>query len=292
MMLKKKLVLVNVVFGLCMAFTTATDAMERPAELASVLINSNNQPTQELKNLLALLDLPGDDLKTIVDVTQRAWLRPAGKERWELDEIAPEKTEHLKAIFAKLGLVPEIKPTAQKYEYALLMGARLASTQKRVNYLLNLWQQGILFNSIVVLTGERPLDPAAEAIEMANGGKATTECSMSQAVFAHLKAPEAFKNIPVTFVSVPMITTPDGKVRRPTTGDTVKEWLKANPVPGNCLVLSNQPFVGYQDSVVKTLLPKSFTIESAGCGADNTHNAEVLDTLARWLYQEKIRRYS
>jgi hypothetical protein len=292
MMLKKKLLLVKVVFGLCMAFSPTTNAMERAAEISAVLIDSHNQPSPELKNLLALFDLPSNDLKTIVEVTQRSWLRPAGKERWELDEIAPEKTEQLKAIFAKLGLVQEIKPAAQKYEYALLMGARLASTQKRVNYLLNLWQQGIRFNSIVVLTGERPLDPAIEAIEMANGSKATTECTMSQAVFAHLKAPEAFKNIPVTFVSVPMITAPDGKVRRPTTGDTVKEWLQANPVPGNCLVLSNQPFVGYQDSVVKTLLPKSFAIESAGCGADNTHNAEVLDTLARWLYQEKIRRYS
>jgi len=290
MILQRKSLFRLVIFGLGMACSPATGAMERPGEIATVLIDSQNQPSPELKNLLALFNLPANDLKTIVDVTQRAWLRPAGKERWELDEIAPEKTEQLKAIFAKLGLIQEIKPSTQKYEYALLMGARLASTQKRVNYLLNLWQQGIRFNSIVVLTGERPLDPAIEAIEMANGSKATTECTMTQAVFAHLKAPEAFKNIPVTYVSVPMLTAPDGKVRRPTTGDTVKEWLKANPVPGNCLVISNQPFVGYQDSVVKTLLPKPFVIESAGCAAENTHNAEVLDTLARWLYQEKIRR--
>lgn len=288
-LMMKKGLFAQVVFGLCMILSCVTLAMERTTDISAGLLDFQNQPTEHLKSLLALFNLPQTDLKTIVDATQKTWLRPAGKERWEMEEVAADKTEQLKALFAKIGLIHEMKPSQKNYDYAVLLGSRLASTQKRVNYLLNLWHQGLRFNSIVVLTGERPLDPKIESIETPTG-KATTECTMMQAVFTNLNAPEAFKNIPVTFVSVPMITTKEGQVRRPTTGDTVQEWLKVNPKPGNCLVISNQPFVGYQDSVVKTLLPKSFVVESAGCAAESTHNAEILDTIARWLYQEKIRR--
>lgn len=77
---------------------------------------------------------------------------------------------------------------------------------------------------------------------------------------------------------------------RPTTGDTVDSWLQSNLISGSCLVISNNPYVGYQDSVVRTLLPNDFKIETVGnkCSL-SVVIAVYLDNLVRWLYQEQKR---
>jgi len=50
---------------------------------------------------------------------------------------------------------------------------------------------------------------------------------------------------------------------RPTNGYTI-EWLKLNPIPGSCIAISNQPFVLYQQTVIKILLTYLFQVESFG----------------------------
>jgi hypothetical protein len=81
-------------------------------------------------------------------------------------------------------------------------------------------------------------------------------------------------------------------MRRATTGDTIIDWLATSPAHGDCLFISNQPYVGYQDSVMRTYIPHSFgSLETCGPQASNTtRNSDILDDLARFLYQEKIRR--
>ena len=83
----------------------------------------------------------------------------------------------------------------------------------------------------------------------------------------------------------------NGILKRPTTPDTVLDWLKIKPHPGLCLAISNQPYVLYQDSVLKTVLPPSFTVETIGEKMDETsYNVSLLlDNLARFLYQEAKR---
>ena len=52
---------------------------------------------------------------------------------------------------------------------------------------------------------------------------------------------------------------------RPNTAVTVKRWLKKKkPASGSVLVLSNPPYIGYQDAVVRRCLPRSFQIETIG----------------------------
>jgi hypothetical protein len=45
--------------------------------------------------------------------------------------------------------------------------------------------------------------------------------------------------------------------------------------------------VGYQNRVLKNILPKQFTIETVGSAyAYNESIATIFDTLARWVYNE------
>ena len=80
-------------------------------------------------------------------------------------------------------------------------------------------------------------------------------------------------------------------MRRPNTEDTVEEFLKLKPKPGSYLVISNQPFILRQHSVMKSLLPRGFKIETVGYGvkSDSLNISLILDAFARLLYQENKR---
>ena len=82
-----------------------------------------------------------------------------------------------------------------------------------------------------------------------------------------------------------------GLAIRPNTGDTIIAWLKHNPKPGEILAISSQPYVQYQDAVLKTLIPHGFSTETIGPATvgDSEAIAVNLDNVARILYQEQER---
>ena len=95
------------------------------------------------------------------------------------------------------------------------------------------------------------------------------------------------RTLPITFIDA---TVPAGKPPRPNTADTIDAWLAGSPKPGSCLFVSNQPYAGYQKSVVDTIMSKGFSVEIIGpAAAENLEVAKYLDTIARWMYQENKR---
>lgn len=63
---------------------------------------------------------------------------------------------------------------------------------------------------------------------------------------------------------------------------TVQRWLQENPKPGTCLVFSCQPYLNYQEQILKIVLPTTFTVEIVGPGGGSTSPLSVLlDTAAR-----------
>ena len=85
-----------------------------------------------------------------------------------------------------------------------------------------------------------------------------------------------------------MINIGQSKQRRPNTADTIKLWMHANPEPGLSLIISSQPYVHYQDAVLRAYLPAEFTLEVVGKKARSVvSDGKHLDNLARWLYQEE-----
>jgi hypothetical protein len=277
----------------------------------TLLLDSTNRPTDELTQLLRTLNINHDEtLSTIVPETQKQWLRQFGKERWQVEEVFHAHKEAIRDSAFKLGLINEIAPSQRTYKYAMILGASLTRTRTRLAYLVNLWRNGVKFDCIYCLGSERPLDQAIESEEKMldpNNGEMqfkphwqkpsklpTTEFEMTEFVYEQSDLPEDFRAIPIQFINSPMRTTKNGTLTRPTTGDTIIDWLATKPEHGDCLFISNQPFVGYQDSVMRTYMPADFGfMETCGSAAqENPQNQNLifLDTLARFLYQEKMRR--
>ncbi len=165
-----------------------------------------------------------------------------------------------------------------------------------------LWEKGIRFEKLVVLTGQRPLDKTLESSQLLldtthptlhfkqgkqlNVKLPSTEIGMINYTFNHIKMPKTWEAIPFVYVDTPMQKTENGILRRPNTQDTINEWLtRYNPKPGSILALSNQPFVGYQDAVLRKYLPPNFVIDTVGdVDWEDEGVATILDSLTRWIY--------
>jgi hypothetical protein len=243
-------------------------------------------------SLLKLLDMMEvkheGTLASIVAETQKQWIRPAGKERWQVEgDFSADAKAEIFPLASKLGFIEELKPAAKKYDYCLLLGATVGRMEKRINYFVKMWNEGVRFSQIVFFTGARSLDPTVDRLTTV----CKTETEAAHYLWDHAELPEGMKKMRITFVDVPMISTKEG-LRRPTTEDTVGAWLAANPRPGNCLAISNQPYCLYQGAVLQTYLPEEFSCEVVGerANLDCLNGRVLLDTIARWLYQLNLQR--
>ncbi len=250
-----------------------------PLERRAFLID-NNKPTPALTELLSLLDIPSNStLPSLVQATQKAWYQP-GKERWQFEKRYVDKKEQAWPLLIQLGCIEKVSASKMHYEYALLLGGYAPRMQERIQFLIQEWKRGVRFNQLVMLTGERPLDPEHEK----GTSSLNTETEMFLYLWSQADLPQSLRQTPLLIVNAPMTNT------RPTTLDTIKEWLKQSPAPGSCLIVSNQPFNGYFDAVFRTYMPTTFTLETIGNVADpELPFAVFLDNLARCLYQEQIR---
>lgn len=244
-------------------------------------------------------------LASVVKATQAAWLRKENTERWEMDNAHEDLKPTLIPLFEEFGMVDEIAPTGKKYTYGIILGATINTMRQRLAFALELWKLGIRFDHIVFLVGERPLDPVKESEAICFDSKnpylparpdwkkpsamPKTETDAAKLIFDQAVLPDGFKDaLKVTFIDTPMQKLANGTTRRPNTGDTVNLFKPMlEQVPGTILAISNQPYIGYQDAVTRTLLP-GYSVETVGSKAGPLHMGVALDNLARWLYQENI----
>lgn len=236
---------------------------------------------ESLCELAAALGIPpGSDL---IAETQKHWLRKPGQERWEMLELPLEKKQYVIQWAENEGIYAPWAPSSSDYDKALILGTTVPLMQKRLKYLQELWNQGVRFNQVVWLTGERPLDPQMDGLSE----HYSHEADAARYIWKNAHLPEAMRQLPVVFISLPM----QGN-KRPNTEDTIIAWLKTEKEPVKSLFISDQPFNGYQFAVVKTNLPDAFTFDLAGPGVDpQCHPAAAaitLDTIARWMYQEAL----
>lgn len=271
---------------------TFAPAMEQQTRLT--LFTNDGIPTAALSELLAVCKIDGRTKAEIVKATQEQWIRPADKERYELvdtpEQIAMQPI--LMPIFEKIGLIKQVSPLKKEYDYILVMGAYYKRAKLRLEQALRLCDAGYQVKEIVLLGSERPLNPAEEPTEIfGTDNPPKTEHEMMKWIDSHASMADATRRIKRTYVNAPNTTDADGKIKRANTADTFKEWLKTNPKPGSCLVVSNQPYVGYQAAVARLYLPSSFAIDATG--QETNHDQKgiisiILDSLARWIYQEKL----
>ena len=287
----KKNMLIIALSGFCMVINS------------QIQLFKNDKPIPPLTELLKLLSIKNDGtFAQIVAVTQQeqpnGLLRPASKERWEINEITVNDKPRLQELFKQLKLIEQIIPQKKSYKYAVVLGATIHAIRRRLAYLLEMWHQGVRFETIVFLVGQRKIDPKIETdkdfsnrenghleikTEWKLNASPQTETDIAQMVYEQSVLPDEWRTIPVFFIDTPETITH----HRPTTPDTIIFWLSKSPKPGSILAISDQPHIHYQDAVLRTYIPTSFTIETMGKKASHTIlDAVILDALGRWIYQE------
>jgi hypothetical protein len=267
------------------------------ALFASQLITPQAQPSKRLLQLLSCLDVSTDQtLESIIETTQNEWLRK-NQPRWQMHEKCIGKKEEALKIIDAMGNIQAVYPKKRHYQNALILGASIQAVRNRMAFLIQEYEKGLRVNEIIILGSDRPLDSEKESLDILldkyNGtllfkenwhltaDSPNTEFEMMKVIYHQTEFPEGFDKIKVTF-----IRTPHAKA---STNELVMAWLETNPNTKNTLAISSQPYVAYQDAVLKTHL--DFNIETIGRQAHpNTLLSVHLDNIARTLYQENILR--
>lgn len=252
--------------------------------LYPLILNADNIPTQALRSLLSFFKIPEShqkDLASLVAYTQQHWLR--NKDRWELPKQAYADEAKYKELLAAVGMLEAIVPTAKKYQAAVILGSDVADVKNRIEYLMYLIDTGCCFKQIILVGSRRSLYSYEYENFKALFGKqlcATTEIEMMQDIFKHL--------IPAHQSLI--VATPVTSERLPNTADTIKTLLSQHPAISSYLFISNQPFCGYQEAVIASLIPAPTSFDIAGpshYSPTDFNEALIKDTLARWLYIPK-----
>jgi hypothetical protein len=242
--------------------------------------------SEELFSLLEItgVSVPDRTLESVVAATQKDWLRKPGTERWEIVDSYPEDQQLLIAnLCDKMGFFSEVRPSLDNYTHCCILGATLPTAKARMLYAKELWESGVRFEEIVLLTGIRPLDAKVDEVpEFESLPRDEAEGMLK--LFHTLDIPEKMRELPVV-----LICSPAEGGRRPNTQDTILEWMKRPLKQGACLLISNQPWVKYQRAIAKAALKLPF--EAVGPKAHPSYSnraAVMLDNVARWLYADYI----
>ncbi len=234
---------------------------------------------------LAALNISKD--ANIVETTQQRWLRRPSQERWEIAELSSDQRLFVLNWATEQGLFALWKPLYKTYDKALILGATTSRMQMRLDYLKQLWEDGIRFSEIVWLTGDKPLDKRVDDLT----DLCSNESEAAHILWEETNLSEEMRNLPVVFIAVPM-KKEESVLKRPNTEDTIIAWLKEAPEPCTELFVSDHPFCGYQFAVIKANLPSSFLFDLVGQGVDPISHpaaaAITLDSIARWIYQENL----
>lgn len=257
-----------------------------------LLFGSDNRPTEVFAPFLRDVHVPGDDLTSIDVALQKRFFQkgPDGQplERWELKEVEVLcPPERIRQHLAACGFLNETKPAAMSYTYAAWPGGLVFRAAVRLNDLVNAWNNGVRWEQTIVFGGKRPLQPDKENYEQCckvlgvdvqdeaarNSWERInpqTELDMMRWVWENLPAIVNTGMAEAVFVDAPMKppTKEGGQPVRPSTEDTVQEWLRSNPKPGSVLLSSGAPYGMAQDEALWMLLePHGFTIETFGHAA-------------------------
>lgn len=216
-------------------------------------------------------------LGEVCQLPSESWMQP-GKERWMMKDCCEDRRKEALEILRSLGCLDAIHAKMSQYDYALVFGALSSRVQRRLDFLHAEWQRGVRFDAIIFLTGQRDIEKERE--ELPEGVASETQM-MIRLYRSHPLSQEA-RDLPLVVIDTSKQFDHHGSLRRPNTADTVKAWLKTHPQPGKCLAVSDQPFVCYQDAVIRSLLPEEFSVETVG--AADTGNLPIsvyLDNLAK-----------
>lgn len=247
---------------------------------ALTLLDENGNLIPPFAELLQLCELPTDcSLEELALILRAAWIQE-GKERWQYEERFNDKKIKALPLLEAIGCLDAIHAQKFHYNYVLVLGALASRVEKRLNFLWEEWKRGVRFDAIFFLTGQRDIEKKMEILPIG----ITSETQMMIYLYRSHPLSEAARGVPLAIIDTSKQCDAHGLLKRPNTADTVKAWLQTRPAAGSCLAISDQPFVGYQEAVLKKLLPADFFIEVIGMADERKFPLILyLDNLAKWL---------
>jgi hypothetical protein len=284
-----------------------TQVPQKVQDKIACIVTQDGKPTEQLTELFNYFKIQHNG--TLKDMALKA------AEKWALqDNFNPREklnisvTNDISPLISKLGLIDAIEFTSQKfYKYAVVVGGFVSTVKSRISYLKKFWDQGIRFEKIIFLTGQRALHIERDSVkelctdshktipshlqikkdwEFNNKASYKTEYDMVKLVYDQLDLPQEMRALPVVFVNATSYSFPYRS-------NCIKTWLETHPEPGDCLAVVNQPYVTALYVAFKNILPKDFKIiDVVGYAIDKQyHSAEIwLEGIASFLYEECLRQ--
>lgn len=286
-------------------------------EHVTALVSMEKEVTPVIKELFALLDVPCSGSLVDAEITAKTRLRrPADsqsglrREPWtKPDSQFDSKFGQALPLFERMNFFDEVLAQNKKYTYAIVLGGCMRWMRQRLASLVKVWKDGVRFDQIVVLTGDRPRDIEYEnALELSNQNNGiipiksgwklpqvlpVNETELVELLFDQADLPAEFAALPFTIVNAPKRFLSDGTIIRPNTRTTIECWLDQDQKPssGSCLVASSQPYVTYQDVVMRCFMPAEFTVETIGSALhpDDKVMSNMLDVISFTLTYQCMR---
>jgi hypothetical protein len=279
---------------------------------AAPLFNADGTLTQGAEQMCKVLGVGGEvkNAWQFNDFFQKNLLRPKNAERWEPFEskmkLSDEQLDCIIEICGKLGMLSEVPPKTDDYDYILIFGSGTQLMRKSCEFLQKHLPRFASKNTrlgIFFLTGSRPLneradpDDSRKILESLNL-PATEEFAAKLIWTDTLECSCDFINVdPIDLHKGP------GELKRANTGDTVTKLIQTERLtPGKMLAISNNPFIAFQHNVTSNLLANSGwftgggTLETVGSCIDVAEYANafgkkhvvniLLDNVARCAYEE------
>ncbi|NRA90392.1 MAG: hypothetical protein HRU43_04615 [Simkaniaceae bacterium] len=213
-------------------------------------------------------------LTSLIEITKsepQGWIQKG--DRWNFKEINEDRRSEILPILDEMGMFKTVWAKDAHYNYAIVLGSLQSSVETRIGHLIDEWNRGVRFDEVILLTGQRPLHPEKEKSVL----HLKTETAMMLHVWNEAQMPEGLRSTPLTVVDAP----PYLERGRPTTESTVYAWLEMSPKPGSILMVSSQPYVGYQNAIFDVLL-QNFDIQAVGREGGRSLPISVLfDTLGK-----------
>lgn len=259
---------------------------------ATLLFDSNGTPTQDLRDLLSLMEVEHDgSLAGIRSATQAEWYQ-AGRLRAEIAEKHGHKKDEAMPLLRNLGFFNEIRAQRMTHFHCAFLGATVTAVRKRLAFLHSEWNRGIRFTDLVFFGSNRPLMKDKESPEVLLNAENSdlpfssdwkleddlpqTEIEMMRMVYRQAGWLNEDK---VVFIEA---TGKDG--RNANTRDTLELW--GNGIRGDVLVVSSQPFVSFQGIIAEKVLPSHANPECIGYAANTTLPVTTfLDNVAKLVYE-------
>lgn len=287
-----------------------------------IFVTDSLKPQPLLIELLQLDNLydPNDSLQDIVDKTQKKWVavRQGQNQRERTDLIdSPEQQrirEKVVAVAERMGLFSRKAPSMCHYTYGACLGSFLSGVRKRLMALIEAWEQGVTFDTLVFFSGERDLrkgvgepddfealcDPQRSPLPFKANWKRPnlqdvcyeTEYDMMRLVWEQVQLPEDMAASLVGRVIFVNALKSNGK--RPSTADTYIAWLRDyQPLPGSLLAPSDPLLWCYQQLVGMRVLGQGFLVDTTNPGSMpqlmKTYQTSIVslifDTVAKCLYE-------